>query len=155
MATCLLFLKRPSVFKHVCCIFASRYDTFISARSVWFFSKLAVSFSLMVSCPLQDLSILRFISLNEMSLADLLDLLSIKSSQNPKAEGVTSAGSPPAVFHPGVPGALPQWPPPFHNPWGSSQAWEEGVLIQKDLALAFSTHLRVFWIGSPRSKVTG
>ena len=71
----------------------------------------------MVSCPLHDLSILRFISLNEMSLADLLDLLSIKSSQNPKAEGVTSAGSPPAVFHPGVPGALPQWPPPFHNPW--------------------------------------
>lgn len=109
----------------------------------------------MVSCPLQDLSILRFISLNEMSLADLLDLLPIKSSQNPKAEGVTSAGSPPAVFHPGVPGALPQWPLHFHTPWGSSQAWEEGVLIQKDLALAFSTHLRVFWIGSPRSKVTG
>ena len=78
----------------------------------------------MVSCPLQDLSILRFISLNEMSLADLLDLVSIKSSQNPKAEGVTSAGSPPAVFHPGVPGALPQWQPPFHNPWGSSQAWK-------------------------------
>ena len=100
----------------------------------------------MVSCPLQDLSILRFISLNEMSLADLLDLLPIKSSQNPKAEGVTSAGSPPAVFHPGVPGALPQWPPPFHNLW---EAWEEDVLIQKDLALAFSTHLRVLWIGSP------
>ena len=50
---------------------------FISASSVWFFSKLAVSFSLIVSCPLQDLSILRFISLNEVSLADLLDLLSM------------------------------------------------------------------------------
>ena len=61
----------------------------------------------MLSSPLQDVSILRFISLNEMSLADLLDLVSIKSSQNPKAEGVTSAGSPPGVFHPGVPGALP------------------------------------------------
>ena len=49
----------------------------ISAHSVWFFSNLAVSFSLMISCPLQDLSILRFISLNEVSLADLLGLLSI------------------------------------------------------------------------------
>ena len=109
----------------------------------------------MLSCPLQDLSVLRFISLNEMSLADLLDLVSIESSQNPKAEGVTSAGFPPAVLHSGGPGTLPHWPPPFRNPWGSSQAWEEGVLIQKDLALAFSTHLRVLWIGSPRTKVTG
>ena len=77
--TCLPFLKRSRVFKHVCCIFAFHYDIFffISAHSIWFFSKLAVSFSLMISCPLQDLSILRFISLNEVSLADLLDLLSI------------------------------------------------------------------------------
>ena len=29
VATCLLFLKRSSVFKRVCCIFASRYDTFL------------------------------------------------------------------------------------------------------------------------------
>ena len=29
VATCLLFLKRPSVFQHVCCIFASRYDTLL------------------------------------------------------------------------------------------------------------------------------
>lgn len=32
---------------------------------------------LMVSCPLKDLSILRFISVNEESLTSLLDLLSI------------------------------------------------------------------------------
>ena len=29
VATCLLFLKRSSVFKRVCCIFTSRYDTFL------------------------------------------------------------------------------------------------------------------------------
>ena len=142
--TCLPFLKRSRSSK-VSSIFASRNDTFLFLHVLFgSFPSWLCHFFLMISCPLQDLSILRFISVNEESFISFIIHRILSESQ---AEGVTSAGSPLAVFHPGGPGALPHRPPPFHNPWGSSQAEEGVALIQKDLALAFSTHLRALWIG--------